>query len=279
MAADSAAPVNPKLRLPGASYAGGSLEVEYKWLLSEQPLGAKPPLLVFLHEGLGSLGIWRSFPQQVCNALGCAGLVYSREGYGWSGAQQVASQWPAHFLNHQAEVVLPALLQALGIELEQQPVVLVGHSDGASIALIAAANMPALAGVAALAPHTFVEAQTTNAIAQAAQLYQQAPHAGLRQALSKHHANADITFGCWSQVWLSEAFLHWDIRPLLSHMICPCVVVQGLADPYGGNGHAESVRSAAPQTSLIYFEQCGHEPHKERAAEVVRAVGDLLAKL
>ncbi|UFS55596.1 alpha/beta hydrolase [Comamonadaceae bacterium M7527] len=278
MAAQSARQAAPTVRLPNASYAGGPLEVEYQWLEPEQPPGKCQPLLVFLHEGLGSLGIWRGFPQQVCNALGCRGLVYSREAYGWSGAQQVASQWPAHFLDHQADVVLPALLSALGIDCRQQAVVLVGHSDGASIALIAAAHMPRIAGMAALAPHTFVEPQTTNAIAQAKQLYAPAPpQKGLRDALARHHQDADSLFACWSSVWLSEAFGQWDIRPMLSRIACPCVVVQGLDDPYGSNAHAESIRAAVPHTQLVYLQPCGHEPHKDCAVQVVQALADLIA--
>ena len=279
LTADDAVTNMPEfVQLPNASYTRSALQVEYQWLLPQQVRAGARPLLVFLHEGLGSLGIWRGFPQQVCNALGCAGLVYSREAYGWSSAQQVASQWPAQFLDHQADVVLPALLSALGIDCSQQPVVLVGHSDGASIALVAAAHMPQIAGVAALAPHTFVEPQTTNAIAQATQRYAPAPpQKGLRDALAKHHQDADSMFACWSTVWLSEAFGHWDIRPMLPSIACPCVVVQGLDDPYGSNAHAESIKDAAPHTQLVYLQQCGHEPHKDCDAQVVQALIELIA--
>ena len=266
------------VQLPNASYTGGALQVEYQWLMPQQARSGARPLMVFLHEGLGSLSIWRGFPQQVCDALGCTGLVYSREAYGWSSAQQVASQWPAHFLDYQADVVLPALLTALGIDCSQQSVVLVGHSDGASIALIAAAHMPQIAGVAALAPHTFVEPQTTDAIAQTQQLFAPTPpQKGLRDALAKHHQDADGMFACWSNVWLSEAFGLWDIRPMLPGIACPCVVVQGLDDPYGSDAHAESIRAAVAHMQLVYLQQCGHEPHKDCAVQVVQALADLMA--
>jgi pimeloyl-ACP methyl ester carboxylesterase len=312
--------------LPGCAYSGGDLQLEYAWVNPERGPNPAAPLLVFLHEGLGSVAMWKSFPQQLCHAL-CAsgpdvqGLVYSREGYGHTTGVQGTTQapynnsqsnnesndqsgnqsgnqsghqrnnhrskgsnpitWPPSFMHHQAQRVLPALVQALNesVGAPPRPVFLVGHSDGASIALLAARCMPNVAGVLALSPHTFVEAQTVQAIEQARALYDtgRTQPKGLRSGLARYHADVDGAFDAWSGVWLSEAFRSWDIRPELNGMRSACTVLQGLDDPYGSTAHADSIKAAAQHTCVLYLEHCGHDPHRDAATQVVHAAQQLLA--
>jgi pimeloyl-ACP methyl ester carboxylesterase len=280
--------------LPHASYSGGVLSVEYAWLHSSTDPAFETahdfphdtrPVVVFLHEGLGSVSMWRDFPSQLCQAVGAHGLVYSREGYGNSTPRPLGQAWQPTFMHHQAQVVLPALLRVLGVSASQRDVVLLGHSDGASIALLAALAMPDIQGVVAMSAHTFVEDQTIDAIKQATGLYEHTVDAAkdqsksLRQALSRHHADTDSAFGGWSSVWLSPAFSAWDIRQEIAGLRCPCIVLQGLDDPYGSNAHAESIKTAVPQTQIIYLEQCGHNPHKDCARQVEQAVRAFLSSL
>jgi len=280
--------------LPHASYSGGILSVEYAWLHSSTDPAHKPahdslhdtrPVVVFLHEGLGSVSMWREFPSQLCQAVGAYGLVYSREGYGNSTPRPIGQAWQPTFMHHQAQVVLPALLRALGVSASQRDVVLIGHSDGASIALLAALAMPDIQGVVAMSAHTFVEEQTIDAIKQTTGLYEHTVDAtkdqskSLRQALSRHHADTDSAFGGWSSVWLSPAFSAWDIRQEIAGLTCPCTVLQGLDDPYGSVAHAESIKTAVPQTHLIYLDACGHNPHTTCAPQVEQAVRALLSGL
>jgi pimeloyl-ACP methyl ester carboxylesterase len=292
--------------LPGCAYSGGDLQLEYGWVNPERGPNPAAPLLVFAHEGLGSVAMWKSFPQQLCRAL-CAsgrdvqGLVYSREGYGQStcarstdydndngngngngkGDCSSPKAWPASFMHHQAQRVLPALVQALNesVGAPPRPVLLVGHSDGASIALLAARCMPNLVGVLALSPHTFVEAQTVQAIEQARALYDagRLQPKGMRSGLARYHADVDGAFDAWSGVWLSEAFRSWDIRSELKGMRSACTVLQGLDDPYGSTAHADSIKAAVPHTCVLYLEHCGHDPHRDAAAQVVHAAQQLLA--
>lgn len=150
------------------------LSIEYQWL---NPELKDAPIAVFLHEGLGSIALWKDWPQSLCDRLGCRGLVYSRPGYGRSTPRRADEHWAGDFLHHQAQVVLPALLDAIGInESERARMWIIGHSDGGSIALLYASAYPeSLAGVAVLAPHVFVEPMTVQAITRHEALMRAAP--------------------------------------------------------------------------------------------------------
>ncbi len=249
-----------------------TLEVLQIPAASARPL----PTLVFLHEGLGSVAMWRDWPAQLCQRLGCAGLVYSRRGYGQSDAvpdvrgasgesdgQRVGRLLP-DYMHHEALVVLPALLQALGIE---RPVLL-GHSDGGTIALIHASRFE-VAGCVVMAPHVMVEDISVQAITAARSAYENGP---LRQRLTPYHADVDSAFWQWNDVWLSDAFRSFDIRPELGEISAPLLAIQGEADPYGTMAQIDEIAQAVPHTQLLKLPDCGHSPHRDQPETVMQAL-------
>jgi pimeloyl-ACP methyl ester carboxylesterase len=243
------------------------LRIEHAWVGSAD---VTTPLVVFLHEGLGSVSMWRDFPHRLCLALGWRGLVYSRPGYGQSSPRQADEHWPPDFMHGQALDVLPALLTALGVDTAQRPVWLFGHSDGGSIALLHAALRPAhTAGVVVLAPHILVEDISVASIEQARLAYL---NTDLKQRLAKHHANPDSAFWGWNTVWLSEAFRNWNITAELAHIRCPVLAIQGKDDEYGSLAQIRGIREMAPQTQLLELTACGHSPHKDQPQAVLDAV-------
>jgi pimeloyl-ACP methyl ester carboxylesterase len=252
-------------------WQGREVEVEHAWVGvrgTDAPAGT--PLVVFLHEGLGSVSMWRDFPQQLCAALGWRGLVYSRPGYGRSTPRAPDEHWQPDFMHQQALQVLPALLQALGVDATRQPLWLFGHSDGGSIALLHAAHGGTpLAGLVVLAPHVKVEEVSVTSIRAAREAYL---HTDLRQRLARHHTHPDSAFWGWNGVWLSDAFRSWDIRPELARITCPVLAIQGLDDEYGTLAQIRDIRTHAPQTRLLELPACGHSPHKDQPEAVVQAV-------
>src|SRR5579863_1877317 len=175
--------------------------------------------LVMLHEGLGSVSMWRDFPEQLARATGCRTLVYSRHGYGHSSPLDAARR--VDYMHEEARIWLPVILQRLGI---RRPV-LFGHSDGASIALIHAARTESeVAGIIALAPHVKVEELTVRSIAAAKAAYTQTD---LRARLSRHHGDVDSAFWGWNRIWLDPGFLSWNIEALLPSIRCPILAIQG----------------------------------------------------
>ncbi|MBO0728585.1 MAG: alpha/beta hydrolase [Acidimicrobiaceae bacterium] len=247
--------------------AGGPVEV------GVEP-GPDPPL-VFLHEGLGSLGLWRSFPDDVRDATGgLATVVFSRHGYGSSGPAQLPRT--VTYMHHEADVVLPDLLARLGV---QRPV-LVGHSDGASIALLYAGNAAhgaAIAGLVLLAPHVFVEATSVQGIRAARAAYQ---HGELRERLARHHADVDGAFWGWNDIWLSPEFRSWNICDRLRDITCPVLVIQGEADAYGTPAQLDAIEAgvAGPVTTVL-LPGVGHAPHLEAADATLEAVTRFVRRL
>jgi pimeloyl-ACP methyl ester carboxylesterase len=199
--------------------------------------GSGPPL-VFLHEGLGSIELWRSFPDDVRAAAGHpTTLVYSRPGYGRS--TPIERPWPVEYLHREALDVLPPLLDRLGL---QRPV-LVGHSDGASIALIHAGAGHPVAGLALLAPHVFVEDRSVAGIASARDAYRSGGPGGLRSRLARYHDDVDGVFWGWNDVWLSPAFRSWDIEDVLPAIDAPVLAIQGDADEYGTLAQLDAIEA------------------------------------
>lgn len=244
-----------------------ALRIEHTWVGSTD---AAAPLVVFLHEGLGSVSMWRDFPHRLCQALGWRGLVYSRPGYGQSTPRPADEHWQPDFMHRQALDVLPALLAALGVNTAQRPVWLFGHSDGGSIALLHGALRPAhTAGLVVLAPHILVEDISVASIAQARLAYL---NTDLKQRLAKHHADPDSAFWGWNNVWLSAAFRSWNIASELATLTCPVLAIQGLDDEYGTLAQIRGIREVAPQTQLLELPACGHSPHKDQPQAVVDAV-------
>lgn len=248
--------------------------------------------LVFLHEGLGSVAMWRQrgrhWPEELCAATGRAGWLYSRRGYGqsdpvpdvrgpsrWQGGWHIGRHEP-DYMHLEAAQVLPALLAQLGIT---RPV-LVGHSDGATIALLHASQHPVIACVA-IAPHVTVETVARHAIDQARQLYLrdngQGGPGGLRERLSRYHADVDNAFWQWNDVWLSDAFRAFNIRADLSGITAPLLAVQGDRDEYGTLNQLEQVQSATAHARLRVLTGCGHSPHRDQPDALTEAVAGFLS--
>ncbi len=228
---------------------------------------AAGPLVVFLHEGLGSISMWRDFPERLCDAGGYRGLVYSRPGYGASTPRPHDVRWGPDFMDREARRVLPALLAALDLDVAADPPWLFGHSDGGSIALIHAATFPSrVGGLVVLAPHLDVEQGGIDSIALARDAYL---NTDLRDKLARHHADVDSAFWGWNDVWLSDAFRTFDIRALLADIRCPVLAIQGYDDQYGTMAHIDGIADAVPSTELLKLADCGHSPHRDRAADVI----------
>lgn len=229
----------------------------------DQP-GRRSPTLVYLHEGLGSIAQWRDFPDRLCKASGLPGVVYSRLGYGDS--DPITEPRQPRFMHDEAIRVLPEVLRTFGLE---RPI-LVGHSDGASIALIHAGTFPeADAAVAVLAPHLFVESVCTDAIAEIAQRYE-AP--GLREQLARYHTDVDGAFRYWTEVWLSDAFASWTIEREVAAIRCPILAIQGEDDQYGTMRQLERIAELQPDAQRLALPGCRHSPHLDRPDEVVAAM-------
>lgn len=240
--------------------------------------------LVFLHEGLGSVSMWgqrdRYWPRELCAATGRAGWVYSRRGYGRSdpiedvrGAPRPSGFWSAgrhqpDYMHREALDVLPALLAAWGV---REPV-LVGHSDGATIALLHAAHCPTAASVV-MAPHAFVEDVAIRSITAAREAYD----SGLRDRLARHHTDVDNAFWQWNDVWLSEAFGRFNIQDECRRIASPLLLVQGKADEYGTLEQLRAIERAVPHARTLELDDCGHSPHRDRPRELTSAIADFLA--
>lgn len=255
------------------------VRLETQWL----PGPPDAPTLVFLHEGLGSTRMWRDWPARLCAQLGCAGLVYSRQGYGQSDpvvdVRGPSLQVGAHrqgrlladYMHREALEVLPALLATLGIK---RPVLL-GHSDGGTIALLHAAHCE-VQGCIAMAPHVMVEPMSLRAIAQAGAAFEQGP---LRGRLAAHHADVDCAFWQWHDVWLSEGFRSFDIRSELPRIQAPVLAIQGANDPYGSWAQIDDIALALPHAQLLKLPDCGHAPQRDQPKAVTQAVQGFMAAL
>jgi pimeloyl-ACP methyl ester carboxylesterase len=243
-----------------------SVRIEHQWIAREK---RHAPLLVFLHEGLGSLAMWKDFPQQLCAALGCRGLVYSRPGYGRSTPRDEHEIWDLDFMHRQAHDVLPALLRALDIDTAQEKPWLFGHSDGGSIALLYAARFPGhIAGAVVLAPHILVEDLSVNSIADARKAYLETD---LRQRLARYHDDPDSAFWGWNRIWLHPPFKQWSIEQEIAVIACPLLAVQGVDDEYGTLEQIRGIARSVPHTELLELADCGHSPHRDQGAALIAA--------
>ena len=243
------------------------VRIEHAWLSPER-VGA--PLIVFLHEGLGSLAMWKDFPQQLCDAAGLRGLVYSRPGYGRSTPRATDEIWNNDFMHRQALEVLPALLKALAIDTEAQPPWLYGHSDGGSMALLYAAHFPdALAGAVVAAPHILVEDLSVSSIELARQAYLETD---LRDRLAKYHDEPDSPFWGWNRIWLAPAFRSWSIEAEIASIRCPLLALQGRDDEYGTLRQVHGIAQRLPHTELLELANCAHSPHRDQPEKVIKAV-------
>jgi pimeloyl-ACP methyl ester carboxylesterase len=241
---------------------GRQIRLECEWVGAPR---ASAAVIVFLHEGLGSVSMWRDFPRAFCDRHGLAGFVFSRYGYGNSTPRPRDERWAPDFMARQADEVLPALFATVGIERPW----LFGHSDGATIALLHAARHP-VAGVVAVAPHLFVEDVSIASIEKAREAYE---HGELRERLSRHHADPDSAFHGWNDVWLAPAFRAWNVEREIATIACPVLAVQGEDDEYGTLEQIRAVRRNVPQTELLVLSSCGHSPHRDQPERLLREAG------
>ena len=263
------------------------VQLEVLRIPASKPSSPSSPI-VFLHEGLGSVAMWRDFPAALCAATGHAGLVYSRRGYGQSDAindVRGIGQLQPDYMHREALEVLPELLRCEGIA---KPILL-GHSDGGTIALLYAARFDIEACIV-MAPHLFVEDISIAAIQATREAFVQGD---LRQRLAKFHADVDGAFWQWNDVWLSAAFLSFNIEHECEEIACPLLAIQGHDDPYGTMAQIDALKVIEPdflrktgqlpaqnlRRVLSKLEQCGHSPHRDQTQKVLSSINQWLASI
>jgi pimeloyl-ACP methyl ester carboxylesterase len=238
------------------------------------PAGGDLAPIVFLHEGLGSVAMWQDWPAQVCASTGRAGFVYSRRGYGNSSAVadvRGAGRLAPDYMHREALEVLPKLLARLGV---QRPVLL-GHSDGGSIALIHAAHH-ALTACIVMAPHVVVEDVSIRSILQAKDAYEKGQ---LRERLRRYHADVDGAFWQWNDIWLSDDFRAFDIRPDCRTIASPVLALQGVDDPYGTPRQIDEIAPTLGRFEPHLLPHCGHSPHRDQPEASKQLIARFLAGL
>ena len=248
-------------------WSGRALRLDTAWVGAPRAVGT--PEVVFLHEGLGSISMWKDFPRDFCDRHGFAGFVFSRYGYGSSTPKPRDERWESDFMARQASEVLPLLLAADRIERPW----LFGHSDGGTIALLHAARHPA-AGVVAVAPHLFVEEISVASIAKTLHAFESGE---LRSGLARHHDDPDSAFRGWYDAWLAPAFRDWNIEREIASITCPVLAVQGEGDEYGTLAQIRAIARRLPQAELLVLADSGHSPHRDQPEILSREAGRFIA--
>lgn len=239
---------------------------------AREPARRDGPTLVLLHEGLGCVAMWKDFPARLGAATGLGVFCYSRAGYGGSSA--IALPRPLDFHTREACEVLGPLLDAAGIG----ECVLIGHSDGASIALVYAGRVadPRVRGVAVMAPHVLTEEKTLRTIAAADLAFREQ---GLRERLARYHGeNVECAFRGWCDTWLDPGFRDWDISDAVAAIRVPVLCIRGNDDPYNTPVHAERI-AALGGARRVDLDDCGHAPHAEQTEVVLALLDDFVAGL
>jgi pimeloyl-ACP methyl ester carboxylesterase len=255
--------------------APGAVTIEGKRLetVCFGPPPERAPTLVLLHEGLGCVTLWRDFPERLAAATGFGVFAYSRAGYGASDPTPLPR--PLDYMTREAIETLPALLDAIGFRRG----VLLGHSDGASIAAIYAGRIAdfRVRGLALMAPHFFTEPSGLAAIADARAAYETGD---LKARLAKRHANVDVAFRGWCDAWLDPRFAAWNISDVIDYWRVPALVVQGSDDQYGTLAQVREIEARAySPVDVEIFEGCRHSPHIEQPVRTLAAVADFCARL
>jgi len=233
---------------------------------------ANLPTLLMLHEGLGSVTMWRDFPQKLAAATACSVFAYSRLGYGASEPLQEGRHVrKPDFMHVEAWETLPALRRALGLD----NVVLFGHSDGGSIALLHAARHP-VEGTIVMAPHVRVEKMSITSIAAAQVAYESTD---LRARLAKYHDDVDGAFRGWNDIWLAPEFRNWNIEAELPNIKAPILAMQGENDEYGSMYQIEEIQRRVPGTRILKIPLCGHSPHRDQPDQVLALTQSFLVTL
>ena len=227
--------------------------------------------LVFLHEGLGCVDMWRDFPYRLASATGCGLLLYSRLGYGRSDACSLPR--PVNFMHEEGINILPELLDTTKV----RECVLIGHSDGGSIGIIYAGGTPAppLKGLITEAAHVFCEEISIRSIRMARKHY---VGGDLRKKLEKYHGrNTGCAFWGWNDTWLHPDFKHWNLEEYLPNIQVPVLAIQGEDDPYGSQAQVETiVKQSTGKTESLMLPECGHSPHFDRSEATFQAMKDFI---
>ena len=250
------------LQFAQLAWRGRPLRLEYRWVGAAESAVAP---VVFLHEGLGSVAMWKDFPERFCAEHGLRGIVFSRYGYGRSTPKPPDEHWTPAFMHAQAHEVLPLLFSELHIDRPW----LFGHSDGGSIALLHAAKFD-VAGIVVVAPHILVEAVSIASIEKAREAFETTD---LRARLARYHDDPDSAFRGWNNIWLNPAFRAWNIEAELDSITCPVLAVQGEDDEYGTLAQIVGIQARLPKTRLLVIPKCGHSPHRDQPALLSSAAG------
>ena len=237
--------------------------------------GASAANVVFLHEGLGSVSMWRDFPRRLCEAAGVCGIVFSRPGYGRSSLPASRRRRGPDYLHRQAYEVLPAFLEAAGLGEGRPAPWLFGHSDGGSIALLHAARFRArTAGIVVVAPHIFVEPVTIAGIEEARAAW---ATTGLRDRLARHHDDPEWVFRSWCDTWLDPRFREWNIEHEIEAIRCPVLAVQGARDEYGTLEQVRGIARRVAQAQLVELAGSGHSPQRDQPDALIAAARGFIA--
>ncbi|KAF0805159.1 hydrolase or acyltransferase [Alcanivorax xiamenensis] len=229
--------------------------------------------LVLLHEGLGCVALWKAFPQHLAELTGCGVLAYSRAGYGAS--DPVTLPRPLSYMHEEAREILPRVLDAANV----QRAVLVGHSDGASIALINAATVvdPRVRGLVLIAPHVFTEPIGLDSIRGAREAYQSGP---LRERLARYHRHVDVAFRGWNEAWLDPDFATWNLRGFIPGIHCPSLLLQGRQDQYGTHKQLDAIEAdCSGPCRVVWLDHCGHSPHREQPEATLETIRHFVTDL
>lgn len=250
-------------------HAGGD-RLEYRWAAEGASLH-DAPALVLLHEGLGSAAMWKDFPDLLAEATGCRTLVYSRLGYGQSDVLRHAHR--PDYMHREALEVLPQVLEQLDIDSP----ILIGHSDGASIALIHAGAGHRVRALALMAPHVFVEDLTVDNIVQAKTAFETTDMA---VKLARYHADAFAVFRAWNDIWLHPEFRGWNIESYLSGVVCPVLAIQGADDEYGTLAQLDAIeRGVRGRFERLILPECRHSPHRDQKERTLEAIAGFVERI
>lgn len=237
--------------------------IECRWIAGTTD---SKPTLIFLHEGLGSVAMWKDFPDRVCKATGLPGLVYSRPGYGWSDPAPLPRT--VNFMHDEALEILPALIDSC--EIDQT--ILIGHSDGGSIALIHAAANKAVSALILLAPHVFIEEKSLLKTIELKSAYK---NAGISERLRRFHKDVDHTFNGWVDIILNPGFRDWNIEKLLADIKVPVLHIQGKNDEFWTEAQPAAIKSQlSGPVEIVMLDNCGHSPHRDQPERVIEAIRD-----
>lgn len=237
------------------------------------PADCGRPVIVMLHEGLGCLALWRDFPEQLAQATGHPVFAYSRAGYGQSDADDLPR--PLTYMTREAISVLPEILGAISAE----GLILMGHSDGATIAAIYAGKVfdLRLRGLIAIAPHFFAEPMGLAEIADAKVMFETTD---MKDRMAKYHRDPEATFRGWNDAWLDPGFEAWNVEDALDMLRVPTLAVQGADDQYGTLAQVRAIKERSPESvDLVVLDGCRHSPHVDRPESTLAVVTDFVTRL